>query len=68
VLHQRLRDEQHLHGDWARFYRYARQLWPDRLRPWLPRTGENVQRFRHCGIDIGARQVVGRGRLGWRPR
>jgi len=33
VLYQRLRDEQHLHVSWASFYRYARQHWPDRLRP-----------------------------------
>jgi len=33
VLHQRLRDEQHLEVSWASFYRYARQHWPDRLRP-----------------------------------
>jgi hypothetical protein len=33
VLHQRLRDEQHLKVSWASFYRYARQHWPDRLRP-----------------------------------
>src|SRR5262245_42573287 len=31
VLHQRLRDEQHLSVSWASFYRYARPHWPERL-------------------------------------
>jgi len=33
VLHQRLRDEQQLTVSWPTFYRYARQHWPERLRP-----------------------------------
>ena len=36
VLHQRLRDEQQLKVSWASFYRYARQHWPERLRPYHP--------------------------------
>jgi hypothetical protein len=51
VLHQRLRDEQKLKVSWASFYRYARQHWPDRLRPAPriavrlddPRPGEEAQ-------------------------
>lgn len=41
VLHQRLCDEQKLKISWASLYRYARQHWPDRLRP-SPRI--NVRR------------------------
>jgi hypothetical protein len=33
VLHQRLPDEQQLKINWASFYRYARQQWPECLRP-----------------------------------
>jgi len=33
VLHQRLRDDDKLKVSWPTFYRYARQHWPDRLRP-----------------------------------
>ncbi len=33
VLHQGLRDEQQLKVSWASFHRYARQHWPERLRP-----------------------------------
>src|SRR5262249_49265662 len=31
VLHQRLRDEQHLCASWGTFYRYVRRHWPDRM-------------------------------------
>jgi transposase len=31
VLHQRLRDEQHLAASWGTFYRYVRRQWPDRM-------------------------------------
>jgi transposase len=33
VLHQRLRDDDKLKVSWPTFYRYARQHWPERLRP-----------------------------------
>jgi hypothetical protein len=49
------------HGESHRWRRNGCWACPKRAVRLRPKSG-------HCGIDIGERQPVGRGTLGWRPR